>query len=275
MTVNDWIKQEQGKHFCHCGCETEIKILAKHHCGCVGIPKYIKHHNLITDEMKQHKGTRKKGEDNPRYKKVKKTCMYCNNEYLIVFSKKNVSRFCSKGCKNKYNGFLSKWVKDQQGKHFCQCGCGVAIEIKRHHHASGIPKYIKGHNCKNGNHHLYGIKYSDEHKQKLSDAHKGLQVGDKNPAWNGGTSFLPYCHKFNNQLKERVRNRDNRTCQNCGTKENGKRLAVHHIHYDKENCYPDLIALCNSCNIKANGNREYWEEYYMNILDSRGLLNWS
>ena len=98
---------------------------------------------------------------------------------------------------------------------------------------------------------------------------------EKHPAWNGGSSFLPYCTKFNHKLKEAIRNRDNRTCQHCGIKENGRRHHVHHIHYDKENCYPDLITLCGSCNVKANGNRKQWEIYYMNKLNDRGLLNWN
>jgi len=87
-------------------------------------------------------------------------------------------------------------------------------------------------------------------------------------------SFKPYCPKFNKRLKEKIRNRDNRTCQLCEVKENGKKLAVHHIHYDKENCYPDLIALCNSCNVKVNINRDYWESYFMELLNKRGLLRY-
>ena len=100
--------------------------------------------------------------------------------------------------------------------------------------------------------------------------------GDKNPAWNGGTSYLPYCKKWTEELREEIRERDSRICQNCEKTEldNGQRLSVHHIHYDKENCYPDLIALCRICNLKANGNREYWEKLYMKKLEERNLLNY-
>jgi hypothetical protein len=130
--------------------------------------------------------------------------------------------------------------------------------------------------------HWLGKHLSDETKKKLSKASQGKYVGEKNPMygqrgplapnWNGGTSFVPYCQKFNKQLKEKIRNRDNRTCQLCGVKENGKKLFVYHIHYDKENCYPDLIALCAGCNSKANGNRQYFEVFFMNKLNERGLL---
>lgn len=116
-----------------------------------------------------------------------------------------------------------------------------------------------------------GMHNSPEHCRNISKS----KMGELNPIWNGGTSFLPYCRKFNNTLKERVRDRDNRTCQLCNEKENGTKLSVHHIHYDKENCYPDLIAVCRKCNTKVNSNREYYERIFMNKLNERGLLFWT
>ena len=40
---------------------------------------------------------------------------------------------------------LNEWVRREQGKHLCQCGCGRYILVKRHHHARGVPGYINGH----------------------------------------------------------------------------------------------------------------------------------
>ncbi len=98
--------------------------------------------------------------------------------------------------------------------------------------------------------------------------------GELSGNWKGGVSFEPYCSKFNKRLKERVRERDGRVCQICRRteKENGKKLAVHHIHYDKENCYPDLIALCAECSTKVNFNREYFEDLFMENLRLRGMI---
>ena len=136
-----------------------------------------------------------------------------------------------------------------------------------------------------------GKRLSEETKKKISESKKGIpaaerteewcnnlsesKMDEKNPAWNGGTSFLPYCHKFNNKLKELFRNRNGHTCQICGIKENDRKHSVHHIHYDKENCYPNSITLCNSCHLKSNNNRNYWECFYMNKLNDRNLLCWS
>lgn len=117
-----------------------------------------------------------------------------------------------------------------------------------------------------------GKKHTSETRQKISKAHKGIHAGNKNPAWKGGLSYLPYCHKFNKSLKEQIRDRDNRTCQLCGVKENGKKLCVHHIHYDKPNCEPDLISVCLSCHRKTSFNRDYYENLFMKNLEERGLI---
>jgi 5-methylcytosine-specific restriction endonuclease McrA len=116
-----------------------------------------------------------------------------------------------------------------------------------------------------------GKTHSEEHKKKLSDNHADFR-GDKSPTWQGGKSFEPYCHKFNDKLKEQIRDRDDRTCQLCNAKENGEKLSVHHIHYDKENCEPDLIALCRRCNSKVNQNRDYYERLFMENLMNRNII---
>ena len=91
------------------------------------------------------------------------------------------------------------------------------------------------------------------------------RVGKNSANWQGGMSFEPYTLSFNQQLKDRIRVRDNFTCQECGVPELEcfRRLDVHHIDYDKKNCKEDnLISLCNKCNIRANYNKEYWTKYY-------------
>lgn len=124
---------------------------------------------------------------------------------------------------------------------------------------------------------------SEQTKRKISDTHRLKKIncgvnnpmygksGVDSPTWRGGLSFEPYCPKFNELLKERIRERDNRTCQLCGTKENGKKLSVHHVHYDKENCEPLLISLCNRCNAKVNYNRDHWETLFIDKLNNQSI----
>jgi len=87
---------------------------------------------------------------------------------------------------------------------------------------------------------------------------KCARQGEYNSAWKDGASFEPYCPKFNFEMKEKIRNRDNRVCVLCGKSEieNGQRLSVHHIDGDKmQGCNGKkwyLSSLCKSCNSKRD-----------------------
>lgn len=94
------------------------------------------------------------------------------------------------------------------------------------------------------------------------------KYGPESSNWKGGKSLEPYCVEFTNELKNMIKERDEYECQNedCWKKENSF-LTVHHINYDKLNCHPNnLITLCNSCNSRANGKREFWEKYFKIIV---------
>ena len=58
--INKWMIENEGKHFCICGCGEAIKIRRQHYW--TGIPKYIHHHNPVTNWMKgkKHKEESKK-----------------------------------------------------------------------------------------------------------------------------------------------------------------------------------------------------------------------
>jgi hypothetical protein len=101
--------------------------------------------------------------------------------------------------------------------------------------------------------------------------------GRKHPSWKGGISKEPYCELWTEEFKERCRDFWNRRCGISGIteKENGRRLDVHHISYDKDsccelkqfNCAPNLfIAVSKKWNAKFNNNRDYWEEYLTNYI---------
>jgi len=110
--------------------------------------------------------------------------------------------------------------------------------------------------------------------------------GENNGAWKGGTTFLPYCPKFNDSRREEVRNDHERVCASCGKSElfNSRHLCVHHVDGDKmQGCkHSDwfglggrwfLVPLCDSCHSKglerdlysvgkfwlAELARKYWE----------------
>ncbi len=100
-------------------------------------------------------------------------------------------------------------------------------------------------------------------------AHKfPIMKGDKNPAWLGGISFLPYGKDFNKELKNKIRKRENYCCGECkkSQKELGELLSIHHIDYDKKNNKEsNLIALCRSCHGSTHHNRQQWTTHFERI----------
>ena len=94
---------------------------------------------------------------------------------------------------------------------------------------------------------------------------RGFKKGNRPWNWLGGISFEPYGLEFNNKLKEKIRKRDNYTCQECGKKQKelGYKLHIHHIDYNKKNNQEkNLISLCRQCHLKTNFNRKDWTKYF-------------
>ncbi len=129
------------------------------------------------------------------------------------------------------------------------------------------------HNLANPRRYWKGKKFSEEHRQKLSEAKKGKSCtngfqkgtlpwnkdkptpclwGSTNGLWKGGkcSSSLIWRNRVQNRLwRETCLERDDHKCQTCGNKE---KLHVHHIK--SWNDYPELRfeisngqTLCISC----------------------------
>jgi len=210
----------------------------------------------------------KKGDRNPRWKggKDKQICEQCGIEFPIDSAKvkSGGGRFCSPECKGKWMSEYrigensSNW---QGGKIMRTCKeCGIKFPI----HPSDI-KYGGGKFCSR----MCSAKWKSKHLR-----------GENSPRWKGGISFEPYCHKFNEEFKEYIRDKFGRVCFLCPKteKENGKRLSVHHVNYNKgcgcdddETC--QFVPLCISCNSKVNSNREIWEQKIKDMMKNK-LNGW-
>ena len=93
--------------------------------------------------------------------------------------------------------------------------------------------------------------------------------------WYGNVRYPdpnPYCERFTESLRERVRAFFGYKCVECGATNTDWKLDVHHIHYNKKTCCDgsphDMIPLCHSCHMKSNNNRDYWEKHYTTLLYS-------
>jgi hypothetical protein len=114
-----------------------------------------------------------------------------------------------------------------------------------------------------------GKHHDDTTKHKISVA----ASGENNGHWKGGISFEPYCPKFNDELRTRVRAFFDCRCVICGTleQENGRKLSVHHVEYNKSACCDGepvhFAALCSRCHPRTNSDRTRWESMLHHIID--------
>ncbi len=169
-------------------------------------------------------------------------CLTCGKEFSY-YKTNSFGKYCSKKC---YGNSISGKQNNNWngGKSVIKCDfCGKEIND----YVSQTKQY-KTHFC--------NMKCYTGWQSK----HNCLQ---NNSNWNGGKSFEPYPLVWNEKLREIIRKRDGRECQLCNNPENGIKLTIHHIDYDKKNCDPlNLISLCHDCHVKTNFNRPYWKEYF-------------
>jgi hypothetical protein len=175
------------------------------------------------------------------------------------------------GYYQKHKDKWSEYNKKNRKFKLCKCGNKIDFRSKRCKSCETTRRFeLNIINTKGKNNPMYGKKGFWSGKRRLE--HSKLMTGKNNPAYKDGTSGI-YPIEFTEFLKESIRKRDNYKCKNCGMTEEehliviGKVLNVHHIDYNKENCLePNLITTCESCNLRANYNREYWKEFYSNKL---------
>lgn len=124
--------------------------------------------------------------------------------------------------------------------------------------------------------HTYSVKWNDWQQgcrcRKCANINNSVRFsGSGSWNWQGGLSYEPYCPIWQDkEYKEDIKARDGYKCVNphCG-KEN-RRLVIHHIDYNKKNCEPkNLVTICNSCNVKANYDRDWHIAWYQAILSKR------
>jgi hypothetical protein len=160
-------------------------------------------------------------------------CLQCKKHFTLPYSRYAQGRgyFCSKHCKD-----INSAMKEKTG-----------IAQKESYKHRPHPKGMLGKTAWNKG----GCNY--------------WALKEKNPNWNGGSSYEEYGYKWNASLRRKIRERDKHACQECG--ENKLELVIHHIDYDKQNnVLLNLITLCRSCHSKTNFNRQDWKKYFKAML---------
>lgn len=151
---------------------------------------------------------------------------------------------------------LTAWIAQERGKHFCLCGCGKVIEIRRHHRKAGIPRYCHRHGLKGSQnprylgvdawvaanqgrhacacgcggtitvlprHHWTGRipRFIKGHHKRLKGARCSKYLPDRAKVKSGRNGQYFYA-----SLRESILDRDGRRCVKCGSDEH---LNVDHV----------------------------------------------
>lgn len=177
----------------------------------------------------------------------------------------NTSKRCS-SCEMK-----RKWkegiLKSRSGKEVGNYKNGLWSTINKHFCIDCGKEICRGHlRCVSCNHKGKLNPNYDNHI--LSERYKGKG----NPAYKHGEAYRRYTNEFGSSLKEKIRQRDNNICQICDKPaeeeklQTGKKLPVHHIDYNKDNCKEsNLITVCNSCHGKTNEHRKSWIKFFAEL----------
>jgi len=203
------------------------------------------------------------GENNPNWKggKVTVHCNTCGSELQRDPNeiKDGKVYFCNNVCEGKYKS--ERNIKENNpnwdgGMVKVQCSyCGAELE-----------RALNKVNDSN----IYWCNKDCESKWKHIH-----WKGENCPAFQNGSSFLPYCKKFNRDFKLSVRIYWDHTCAICGTHEDNlsSALSVHHVHRDKESlCAEDsprmFVPLCKKCHGKVHGKRnsKYYEQMFESMI---------
>ena len=233
--------------------------------------------------------------------KVNKTCQNCGKEFDIVPSEivKGGGKYCSKKCMNESHTTKIKRICKTCGKEFstrqsainngignyCSYECvhkAKTTKVKRICQKCGKEFWVKPSSIANGkgkfcSNECYGEfksggTLSQDHRTKITEATIG-------GFWYGNVRYHEgptYCEKWTPELRERVRAFFGYRCVECGTPQNGTKLPVHHVWYNKKLCCDDtprsLVPLCHSCHSKTSvankEKRKWWSHHFQNILDT-------
>jgi hypothetical protein len=149
--------------------------------------------------------------------KIKITCKVCGKEFYWRASRLKYYRTecCSLECRGV--------AKRDRVIRICK-GCGKEFEIRKSH-----------------------IVHSDGKQRSLycsKECYTEFARGKNSHMYDQGQTFYPYCEKFDERLKERVRHFFGDVCLLCGaTKEqnHNKRMDVHHVFIEKLACCESKI----------------------------------
>jgi len=199
-----------------------------------------------------------------RKPKINKICVTCHKKFEVVPAREPTSKYCSKKC---YDIAQEKKII----KHCKICGkkfyttpcnekrkyCSMKCRDKDPNSKKPTKRFKK--KCLVCKSEFTTIPGKPKNNFCSTECYHKFNSGERCHLWQGGIAYEPYSYDFIKKLRKQISLRDNHVCQLCGKGENGRKLPIHHIDYNKKNNNPlNLITLCIRCHMKTNFNRQYW-----------------
>jgi 5-methylcytosine-specific restriction endonuclease McrA len=169
-----------------------------------------------------------------------KTCAFCG-ELFHRRANEALGRFagritCGRTCAVRLNG--RNWKRERYGEtlpdRFCRA-CGVLLVRKPQ---ESLATFMHRKACDQQCGSIYACMIRQRGRPRRCPYPKG---------WHA--------------LRDGIRKRDNYRCRVCNATSSHRRLPVHHIDYDKQNCTSsNLITLCEPChNRTTHSDRRHWQ----------------
>ena len=232
------------------------------------------------------------------YPKLTLICKFCSKEFKILYAKRKTAKYCSRYCqvravtghiigndarktfkciicstefksyvehitcsKECYAKYISKarigennpnWIsREKMEKSKCPT-CGTIFSYSRRNLHKGQKKLFCSLKCskiKGGGKH---IKNKEQYIIESNNYNKFIEYISN-----------PYPKEWNNEFKDKIKKRDNYSCQLCNNSEN---LHIHHIDYNKQNLNEwNLLTLCQKCHNITNHNRQFWTQVFIGL----------
>lgn len=208
---------------------------------------------------------------------IEKICLICGKKFYVRINRKDTAKTCSRECYSVYKigkSFLSekarrKMSESIKGDKNPNFGKHLSEETSRK--MSEARTGPKNHN--------WGKHHSEETRKKMSKPHPSIS-GKNNPRWIDGSNKRKYCHKFNENLKEEIREKFNRKCVLCGGEEKSFpiHLSIHHTDFFRmQGCTKkwNLVPLCIKCHTKTSFNRFSSFCYLYNLFAVNPEINFN
>jgi hypothetical protein len=156
------------------------------------------------------------------------------------------------------------WNKGLKGKY------KMSDEARKHQSESAKKRFTGENGLINRKKMRNSHTFVKGHKPSIEsvDKQRMKMIGENSPRWKGGISYDPYNIHFK-RIKNKIRERDNQVCMNCGIHREklNMSLDVHHIDYNKDNSIEqNLISLCRRCHGITNINKKYWIDLFQEKL---------